>query len=136
MGSQVKLPNMRNSTEQDFFTPNYAFKGNGGKSGGKSHSRNQPRPPPQQQYNAPQPIRINLDFNNIELHKAEKSWKPTNKEKDEETPDKNDPEEAASEELYKKVRSILNKLTPQKFDTLLNQINNLNIDTQTKLAGV
>lgn len=38
--------------------------------------------------------------------------------------------------MYKKVRGILNKLTPQKFDTLLNQVRTLQIDTTERLQGV
>lgn len=39
------------------------------------------------------------------------------------------------QELYRKVRSILNKLTPQKFQTLIQQINELDIDTADRLEG-
>lgn len=38
--------------------------------------------------------------------------------------------------MYKKVRGILNKLTPQKFDTLLNQVRTLTIDNTGRLQGV
>jgi hypothetical protein len=36
-------------------------------------------------------------------------------------------------ELERGVRSILNKMTPQKFDTLITKFNTLPIDTETKL---
>ena len=39
------------------------------------------------------------------------------------------------QELYRKVRSILNKLTPQKFQTLTQQIIELDIDTAERLEG-
>lgn len=39
------------------------------------------------------------------------------------------------QELYRKVRSILNKLTPQKFQTLTQQIIDLDIDTADRLEG-
>ncbi|ESO01120.1 hypothetical protein HELRODRAFT_134242, partial [Helobdella robusta] len=39
------------------------------------------------------------------------------------------------QDLYRKVRSILNKLTPQKFDTLIQQVHDLSIDTEEKLKG-
>lgn len=39
------------------------------------------------------------------------------------------------QELYRKVRSILNKLTPQKFQTLTQQIIDLDIDTAERLEG-
>jgi translation initiation factor 4G len=40
------------------------------------------------------------------------------------------------QELYKKVRAILNKLTPQKFRTLVKQIQTLPIDSADQLKGV
>ncbi|XP_015749602.1 PREDICTED: eukaryotic translation initiation factor 4 gamma 3-like, partial [Acropora digitifera] len=44
-------------------------------------------------------------------------------------------EEAKTQELFRKVRGILNKLTPQKFQTLTQQIVDLDIDTQERLEG-
>ncbi|XP_015747286.1 PREDICTED: eukaryotic translation initiation factor 4 gamma 1-like [Acropora digitifera] len=44
-------------------------------------------------------------------------------------------EEAKTQELFRKVRGILNKLTPQKFQTLTQQITDLDIDTQERLEG-
>lgn len=40
------------------------------------------------------------------------------------------------QELYKKFRGILNKLTPQKFDTLLDRVKTLEINNQKRLEGV
>lgn len=40
------------------------------------------------------------------------------------------------QELYKKFRGILNKLTPQKFNTLIDKVKGLKIDTQKRLEGV
>lgn len=40
------------------------------------------------------------------------------------------------QDLYKKFRGILNKLTPQKFDTLLEKVKGLEINTQARLEGV
>jgi len=40
------------------------------------------------------------------------------------------------QELYKKVRGVLNKLTPQKFATLVSQVQALPIDTNERLQGV
>ena len=39
------------------------------------------------------------------------------------------------QEILRKVRSILNKLTPQKFQTLTQQIIDLEINTQERLEG-
>ena len=40
------------------------------------------------------------------------------------------------QELYRKLRGILNKLTPQKFETLNQQVLDLKIDTEERLKGV
>jgi hypothetical protein len=40
------------------------------------------------------------------------------------------------QELYKKVRGVLNKLTPQKFSTLVSQVQALPIDNNERLQGV
>ena len=39
-------------------------------------------------------------------------------------------------ELFREVVAILNKLTPQKFKTLIEQIMELKIDTPERLEGV
>ena len=39
-------------------------------------------------------------------------------------------------DLYRKVLSVLNKITPQKFQTLTKQILELEIDTPERLEGV
>ncbi|MEQ2157600.1 hypothetical protein GOODEAATRI_003374, partial [Goodea atripinnis] len=43
---------------------------------------------------------------------------------------------APQDELFRKVRSILNKLTPQKFNQLMKQVTDLTIDTEERLKGV
>ena len=40
------------------------------------------------------------------------------------------------QDLYKKTRSILNKLMPQNFPVLVSQMQALKIDTEGKLNGV
>ncbi|KAK2106105.1 Eukaryotic translation initiation factor 4 gamma [Saguinus oedipus] len=39
-------------------------------------------------------------------------------------------------ELFRKVRSILNKLTPQMFNQLMKQVSGLTVDTEERLKGV
>ncbi|XP_044751376.1 eukaryotic translation initiation factor 4 gamma 3-like isoform X2 [Coccinella septempunctata] len=68
----------------------------------------------------------------IKLHETENAWKPGRLAKSENKSE----EERKTEELYKKVRGVLNKLTPQKFDTLLNQIKALKVDNFERLQGV
>ena len=40
------------------------------------------------------------------------------------------------QEVFRNVRSILNKLTPQKFTPLMEKISNLPINTEERLRGV
>lgn len=42
----------------------------------------------------------------------------------------------ALQELFRKVRSILNKLTPQMFNQLMKQVTDLTINTEERLKGV
>lgn len=42
----------------------------------------------------------------------------------------------SSQELLRRVRSILNKLTPQMFQQLMKQVMELSIDTEERLKGV
>jgi len=41
-----------------------------------------------------------------------------------------------SQEIYKTVRGVLNKLTPEKFDKLMNVVNGLQIDNKQRMEGV
>ncbi|GBM60301.1 Eukaryotic translation initiation factor 4 gamma 3 [Araneus ventricosus] len=64
---------------------------------------------------------------NIKLHESPNPWRPLHKC---ETPlDEKD-------KLKRGVQGVLNKLTPQKFETLLSQLKGLIIDTEEKLALV
>ena len=68
---------------------------------------------------------ISLSREPVKLHKAENAWSAGNKGGSEET--------AEDESLVKKVRAILNKLTPQKFDTLVVKFKEIEINTEAKL---
>ena len=71
---------------------------------------------------------ISLQREEIKLNEAgENAWKPSTKKDATEELDE-------VEALCKKVRSILNKLCPQKFDALVTQFNNLVMDTEEKLT--
>ena len=76
----------------------------------------------------------------LQLNKAEKAWKPSVKRvartRAVEEPVESDPEQTKTHELFKRVRSILNKLTPQKFQQLMKQVTELTIDTEERLKGV
>ncbi|XP_047438027.1 LOW QUALITY PROTEIN: eukaryotic translation initiation factor 4 gamma 3 [Mugil cephalus] len=84
------------------------------------------RPPPRK-------IIMNVSVNDdIQLKKSENAWKPGLKR---EAPAE-DPEAQKTQDLFRKVRSILNKLTPQKFNQLMKQVADLTIDTEERLKGV
>nr|CAH7761946.1 unnamed protein product [Callosobruchus chinensis] len=68
----------------------------------------------------------------VKLHEVENAWRPARFLKGEAASD----DDRKTEELYRRVRGVLNKLTPQKFDTLLSQIKGLKIDTAERLQGV
>ncbi|KAI4797885.1 hypothetical protein KUCAC02_024781 [Chaenocephalus aceratus] len=73
----------------------------------------------------------------IQLNKAEKAWKPsTKKTRVEVESESDDSEHGKTQELFKSVRSILNKLTPQKFQQLMKMVTDLTIDTEERLKGV
>jgi len=69
---------------------------------------------------------ISLSREPVKLHKADNAWLPSVKGEDE--------KENELEILCKKVRAILNKLTPQMFSKLVEQFKELTIDTETKLV--
>lgn len=67
----------------------------------------------------------------VKLNQTKDAWRPTRFKKESLTE-----EEFKTQDLYKKFRGILNKLTPQKFDTLLDKVKTLDINTETRLKGV
>ncbi|XP_013390980.1 eukaryotic translation initiation factor 4 gamma 1 isoform X3 [Lingula anatina] len=97
--------------------------GGGGGSGGR---RSQQKP--QKEIKIIRSVQISQE---AQLKPTENAWKPAkkdnNKEKD---------EEAKTEDLLRRVRGILNKLTPQKFAVLMEQILQLPIDSEPKLKGL
>ncbi|XP_030015637.1 eukaryotic translation initiation factor 4 gamma 1a isoform X3 [Sphaeramia orbicularis] len=122
------------------FTPSYL--GNLG-----SRSVGGPRGPPpgprrsqQGQRKEPRKIISSMSLNDdVQLNKAEKAWKPSVKKSTRsrgvEEPEEDDPDQAKTQELFKRLRSILNKLTPQKFQELMKQVTELTIDTEERLKG-
>ncbi|XP_034388717.1 eukaryotic translation initiation factor 4 gamma 3 isoform X2 [Cyclopterus lumpus] len=113
------------------FTPAFADFGRqmtGGR--GSAHSQviniGARRPPPRK-------IIMNVSVNEIQLKKSENAWKPGMKRPEVLV---EDPVVQDTQELFKKVRSILNKLTPQKFNQLMKQVTDLTIDTEERLKGV
>ena len=74
----------------------------------------------------PRIIQIPSFSQDVQLHKADHAWTPVALAKKKGA-------EVKTDDLPKKVRAILNKLTPQKFTTLVEQFQELPIDSQSKL---
>ncbi|KAL2096291.1 hypothetical protein ACEWY4_008439 [Coilia grayii] len=77
----------------------------------------------------------------VQLNRAEKAWKPTvwrgrGVGAEEEGGVADAQEERQTEELLRRVRSVLNKLTPQMFQPLMKQITEMTIDTEPRLKGI
>uniref|UniRef100_A0A3B5MIP1 Eukaryotic translation initiation factor 4 gamma, 1a n=1 Tax=Xiphophorus couchianus TaxID=32473 RepID=A0A3B5MIP1_9TELE len=109
------------------FTPTF-LGGLGGKSAGR----------PQSLRKEPKKIII---FNsrsltdNVQLNKAANAWKPSTIKPEDNNPEEADAEQGKTHEVFKRLRSILNKLTPQKFQELMKQVMELKIDTEERLKG-
>uniref|UniRef100_A0A8C7HSH2 Eukaryotic translation initiation factor 4 gamma 1 n=1 Tax=Oncorhynchus kisutch TaxID=8019 RepID=A0A8C7HSH2_ONCKI len=120
------------------FTPSFANLG-------RLHSDSEiqgPRRSQQGQRKEPRRI-INISSSltdDVKLNKAEDAWKPAVKKaaSGQAAPEEesDNPEQAKTHELFKRVRSILNKLTPQMFQQLMKQVKELTIDTEQRLKGV
>lgn len=93
--------------------------------------RSQPNSHPNVHHARTSSVQIRLSLrNDVKLNEAENAWKPAFLQKNQAT------EKDDTAELYKQVRSILNKLTAQNFGVLSEQFQNLRIDTKEKLVGV
>ncbi|XP_064537720.1 eukaryotic translation initiation factor 4 gamma 3 isoform X2 [Drosophila montana] len=82
-------------------------------------------------------IHVNLSLNqDVKLNETENAWRPrlTNKQESENASDIRTTQE--KDELVRRVRGILNKLTPERFDTLVEEIIKLKIDTPEKMDEV
>lgn len=76
-------------------------------------------------------IQINIP-REVKLREAENAWKPSVMKKN----DSKDVEDDGTEEILRGVRCILNKLTTTNFDVMLEQFQELNIDTIEKVNAV
>lgn len=65
----------------------------------------------------------------VKLNEAENAWKPRHLQ----TEDNLTPDERETEELCRKFRSILNKLTPENFSILRSQLGTVSINTRERL---
>uniref|UniRef100_A0A672LD15 Eukaryotic translation initiation factor 4 gamma 1-like n=1 Tax=Sinocyclocheilus grahami TaxID=75366 RepID=A0A672LD15_SINGR len=124
------------------FTPSYANLGrqsSGGGGRGPSARRPQPGRGKDQMSRNPKIITSLSLKDNVELNQAKNAWTPSVKKQGRERggeEDKEDSEAVKTQELFRRVRSILNKLTPQMFQQLMKQVTELTIDTEERLKGV
>uniref|UniRef100_A0A8B9GRP3 Eukaryotic translation initiation factor 4 gamma, 3a n=1 Tax=Astyanax mexicanus TaxID=7994 RepID=A0A8B9GRP3_ASTMX len=118
--SDVVLDKVRTSSERDSvrnFTPWFLW---------FYYDLGARRPPPRK-------IIMNVSVNDdVQLKKAENAWKPGMKRE----AATEDQETQKTQDVLKKVRSILNKLTPQMFTPLMKQVTDLTINTEERLKGV
>lgn len=76
----------------------------------------------------------------VTLNKAENAWKPSARKSsrshpgEEEVAD-DDLQQIKTRRLFKRLRTILNKLTPENFQQLMKQVQELAIDTEQRLKG-
>lgn len=75
-------------------------------------------------------IRLQLD-EEVKLNECENAWRPSHLLQN----DNSDDGIKKTEELFKKFRSVLNKLTPDNFDKLVQQVKSFVIDTDDRLDG-
>ncbi|CAH1735438.1 unnamed protein product [Chironomus riparius] len=78
-------------------------------------------------------IKLHLSLqDDVKLNESENAWKPTHLKK---RPDMNE-EERETSDVLSKFRSMLNKLTAENFDVLVEQVKTYKIDTMERLDGV
>uniref|UniRef100_A0A7N5ZTZ7 Eukaryotic translation initiation factor 4 gamma 1 n=1 Tax=Anabas testudineus TaxID=64144 RepID=A0A7N5ZTZ7_ANATE len=133
-----RLPGMNCGPD---FTPSFANLGRPSMGGGsRGPVIGGPRRSQQMTRKDQRKIITSMSLNDdVQLNKAEKAWKPSVKKTvrtraGEEIDD--DAEQLKTQDLFKRVRSILNKLTPQKFQQLMKQVTELTIDSEERLKGV
>jgi len=68
----------------------------------------------------------------VKLNESENAWKPTHLKK---RPEMNE-DERETFDVLSKFRSMLNKLTAENFDVLVDQVKTFKIDTMERLDGV
>ncbi|XP_017853564.1 eukaryotic translation initiation factor 4 gamma 1 isoform X1 [Drosophila busckii] len=82
-------------------------------------------------------IHVNLSLNqDVKLNETENAWRPRTQAKLETEGNPDNKTIHEKDELVKRVRGILNKLTPERFDTLVEEIIKLKIDTTDKMNEV
>ncbi|XP_076137899.1 eukaryotic translation initiation factor 4 gamma 1-like [Alosa pseudoharengus] len=138
-----RLPSMSSGPD---FTPSFANLGrqpSGGR-GPPSSGLPGPRRSGQGARKEPRKIITSMSLSDdVQLNRAEKAWKPGAKRRAGGPEDEvaaggggGSGSDAQTEELFRRVRSVLNKLTPQMFQPLMKQVTEMVIDTEPRLKGV
>ncbi|XP_030632685.1 eukaryotic translation initiation factor 4 gamma 1-like [Chanos chanos] len=70
----------------------------------------------------------------VQLNKSENAWKPSVRQG--RAGEEEDAEAAKTQKIFRRVRSVLNRLMPQTFQPLMKQVTELTIDTEERLKGV
>lgn len=77
-------------------------------------------------------IKVNLNITEeVKLRESANAWRPRFLQKQEDL----DEDTQKTQELFKKFRSVLNKLTPDNFNALVEQVKQYEIDTEERLDG-
>ncbi|MBN3276690.1 IF4G1 factor, partial [Polyodon spathula] len=119
------------------FTPSYANLGRQPMGGRGLPSGMGPRRSQQGQRKEPRKIIATVSLGEeVQLNKAEKAWKPGAKRPSSKEEEDASSDNSKTQELFRRVRGILNKLTPQMFQQLMKQVTELTIDTEERLKGV
>lgn len=143
LGNSQSFSHIPRSSENSYPLPKpvISSKGNGGRDAYKDRKHLTPKgkgnikllaSPSSSANNKSHTIHVSLSSpQEIKLNQVESAWKPKRFRKDYLTE-----EEYKTQEVYNKFRGILNKLTPEKFDTLLDKLKTLEINNQKRLQGV
>ncbi|KAJ8334173.1 hypothetical protein SKAU_G00398120 [Synaphobranchus kaupii] len=70
--------------------------------------------------------------NDVKPHVVQNAWRPSIRQAKMEQ----DPEMTVTQELFGRMWSILSKLTLEKFEQLMKQVNELSINTEDRLEGI
>lgn len=77
----------------------------------------------------------------VQLNKAENAWKPSLRKAargrpgEEGEAEDDDLQQIKTRRLFKRLRTILNRLTPDNFQQLMKQVHELTIDSEQRLRG-
>ncbi|CAL8148141.1 unnamed protein product [Orchesella dallaii] len=93
--------------------------------------------PPAPPTRAQPKVQLTLQREEVKLHKAENAWKPSTLKRSSHGDQASDEEQIFIDSIVKKTRGILNKLTPDNFDKLVNKFMELQLeDKDERISSV